>query len=141
MRTARGTVRRFSAFGLAVLVVGAFTLTTALPGGATVSAKNSKFCKAVANIGQDAANSPDSFTKDEAKAFAKSVKKAVKKAPKKVGKALTAMSKYFTALADAGSNPDKVAAAARFAKNYTKSVTTFISYYTKNCLGDFTPGT
>jgi hypothetical protein len=116
-------------------LVGILVLSTASPGGAAVAQKNSKFCKQVTKFGR--INASGSSVADDLKvaaADAKALKKAAKSAPGKVKSALNDMASFFAAVGSAGSKLDAEKAAIAHASQYTKAVSTFISYYTKNCV-------
>jgi len=69
-----------------------------------------------------------------AAADAKALKKVAKSAPGKVKAALNSMASFFAAVGSSGSKADAEKAYLEHASTYTKAVSTFISYYTKNCV-------
>ena len=120
---------------LVVALLGLLVLTTADSGGAAVSAKNTKFCNQVQNFSHvNASNSSVSDDLKVAAADAKALRKAAKSAPSKVKSALNNMASFYAAVGSAGSKADAEKAALEHASSYTKAKSTFISYYTKNCI-------
>jgi hypothetical protein len=118
---------------LIAALLGILVLSMASPGGAAVGEKNTKFCKQVQNFGHINASGSDATPKVAA-ADAKALRKAAKAAPGKVKSALNDMASFFAAVGAAGSKIDAEKAALAHASQYTKAVSTFISYYTKNCV-------
>jgi hypothetical protein len=133
-------MRRLSSRRLTALVVVAamaalLVVTVAGPAGAsTVDVKRPKLCTAIANVGKDLNGlSPDSDQKVAA-ADAKAFKKAAKSASGKVKSALNQMASFFAGVGDAGSKTDAIKYAASHALEYSKAASTFLKYYTKNCV-------
>jgi hypothetical protein len=116
-------------------LLGILVLSTASPGGAAVAEKNTKFCKQVQNFSKISA-SGNSVTDNlkVAAADAKALKKVAKSAPGKVKSALNSMASFFAAVGSSGSKADAEKAYLEHASTYSKAVSTFISYYTKNCV-------
>jgi hypothetical protein len=100
----------------------------------SVPAANTKFCKAVENIG-DAGNSSSNPTKADAKKALKGFKTAAKYAPGKVKTALNNIAKYLSVVVGGDTSDLADLANSSTFKNYTKSLTTYVNYYTSNCLG------
>jgi hypothetical protein len=100
---------------------------------ASVPAANTKFCRAVESIGDAGNNSTP--TKADAKKALKGFKKAATYAPAKVKSALNNITKYLSVVVSG--DPSDLADLAKSGtfKNYTKSLTTYGSYYTSNCVG------
>lgn|SRR5436305_3986485 len=117
----------------AVLAASALALVSA-PASASVPAANSKFCKAANSIGDTSSSSKP--TKAQAAAAVKGFKNAAKYAPAKVKSAINNIAKYLGLVAGADNAGDlaKVYTSDGF-KNYTKSITTYVQYYTSNCTG------
>jgi hypothetical protein len=116
-------------------LLGILVLSTASPGGAAVAQKNTKFCKQVTKFSH--INASGGSVSDDLKvaaADAKALKKVAKSAPGKVRSALNSMASFFAAVGSAGSKIDAEKAALSHASDYSKAVSTFISYYTKNCV-------
>jgi basic membrane lipoprotein Med (substrate-binding protein (PBP1-ABC) superfamily) len=112
-------------------------VATASPGGASVAAKNKKFCKAVSKISSSVQNdSGNGLDQSYAESAAKRLNKAANSAPSKVKSALKTMASSFQAIADADNKVDAAKAAASLAtgSKYSKAVLTFVKYYTKNCV-------
>jgi hypothetical protein len=100
---------------------------------ASVPAANAKFCKAVASIG-DSGNSSNP-TKEDAKKALRGFKRAAKYAPGKVKSALNNITKYLSVVTSGDTSDIADLASSSTFKNYTKSLSTYVSYYTSNCLG------
>ncbi len=100
---------------------------------ASVPAANTRFCKAVASIG-DTGNS-STPTREDAKKALRGFKKAAKYAPAKVKSALNNITKYLGVVVSGDTSDIADLASSSTFKNYTKSLTTYVSYYTSNCLG------
>jgi hypothetical protein len=118
----------------AVLAVSALAVL-AVPASASVPAANTKFCKAAAKIGTNQSSS-EQPNKEQAKAAFRGYKNAAKYAPKKVQSAMNNIAKYLNLVADADSAADlaKVYTSNGF-KGYTKSITTYVTYYAQQCAG------
>ncbi len=117
----------------AVLAVAALAVLAG-PVSASVPAANAKFCKAADKIGtSSSSNQP---TKSEAKTAIKGFKNAAKYAPRKVKTAINNIAKYLGLVAGTSNAADlaKIYTGSGF-KNYTKSITTYVAYYTQNCIG------
>jgi len=128
--------RRIAVSLLVAISAAALLVAVAAPGGASVDAKNTKFCNAVAKIGNNIQNnSGNDLDQKIAKADAKALKKAANAAPGKVKSALNQMASVFSSIGNAGSKTDAAKAAATLAADskYRKAVLTFVQYYTKNC--------
>ncbi len=129
--------RRVAVSLLVAALAAVLFAATASPGGASVTAKNTKFCSAVAKIGNSIqGSSGNRLDQKVAKADAKALKKAANAAPGKVKSALNQMASVFAAVGSSSSATDAAKAEAALAANskYRKAVLTFVSYYTKNCL-------
>jgi hypothetical protein len=129
--------RRVAVSLLVAALAAVLFVTTASPGGASVAAANTKFCSAVAKIGNSIeSGSGNSLNQKVAKADAKAFKKAANAAPGKVKSALNQMAAVFASLANAQNLTDAGKAEAALAANskYRKAVLTFVQYYTKNCV-------
>jgi hypothetical protein len=118
---------------LAAVLAASALAVLAGPAHGSVPAANNKFCKAVENIG-DAGNSSNP-TKADAKAALKGFKNAAKYAPGKVKTALNNIAKYLSVVVSGDTSDMADLANSSTFKNYTKSLTTYINYYTSNCLG------
>jgi hypothetical protein len=118
---------------LAAVLAASALAVLAAPAHGSVPAANNKFCKAVENIG-DAGNSSNP-TKADAKAALKGFKNAAKYAPGKVKTALNNIAKYLSVVVSGDTSDMADLANSSTFKNYTKSLTTYINYYTSNCLG------
>lgn len=118
---------------LAAVLAASILAVLAGAAHASVPAANTKFCKAVESIG-DAGNSSNP-TKDDAKKALQGFKKAAKYAPGKVKTALKNISKYLSVVVSGDASDLADLANSSTFKNYTKSLTTYVSYYTSNCLG------
>jgi hypothetical protein len=116
----------------AVLAASALAVLAGSAHG-SVPAANTKFCKAVEKIG-DAGNSSNP-TKADAKAALKGFKNAAKYAPGKVKTALNNIAKYLSVVVTGDTSDMADLANSSTFKNYTKSLTTYVNYYTSNCLG------
>ena|SRR5437660_12830445 len=117
----------------AVLAASALALVSA-PASAAVPAANSKFCKAANSISNSSSSGKP--TKAQAAAAIKGFKNAAKYAPAKVKSAINNVAKYLGLIAGADNASDlaNVYTSNGF-KNYTKSITTYVQYYTANCAG------
>jgi hypothetical protein len=123
---------RVRIFLAAALAASALALLAG-PAGASVPAANAKFCKAVSKIGDTNSTNP---TKSEAKAALKGFKNAAKYAPAKVKTALNNIAKYLGVVVGANSASDLAdLAKSGTYKSYAKSITTYVQYYTANCIG------
>ncbi|HEY7105148.1 MAG TPA: hypothetical protein VH986_01960 [Acidimicrobiia bacterium] len=125
------TVRVFVACVLAagVLAVLATDATASAP--AKTSSKLKTFCKAAQNISGNTSNDTNSSA---AKKLSRTTRAAAKVATtSKVKSALNQMADYYDGIANAGSNPDKLAAALKNVTKYTKAAATFTGYYIANC--------
>jgi hypothetical protein len=119
---------------LAAVLAASALAVLAGPASATAPAANTKFCKAVNKIGTTGSSSNP--TKSQAKAALSGFKNAAKYAPRKVKSALNNISKYLGAVVNADNASDlaHIYTSGGF-KHYTKSLTTYVKYYTANCLG------
>jgi hypothetical protein len=118
---------------LAAVLAASALAVLAGPAHGSVPAANTKFCKAVENIG-DAGNSSNP-TKADAKAALKGFKNAAKYAPGKVKTALNNIAKYLSVVVSGDTSKLTDLANSSTFKNYTKSLTTYVQYYTSNCIG------
>lgn len=122
-------MRRIVPLLLAVgLVVG--TGFAAAPAGATVAAKQSKFCKALGNF--DLPQIGNTTSKQEAAAVVKQLRKIARKATGKTKQAALALAEAFQKIADGGSPKDVIdsgyaGAAATLGLAALKCLTTNIS--------------
>jgi hypothetical protein len=114
-----------------VLVALSAVAVLAGPAGASVPAANAKFCKAANGINSGSSNKP---TKSQAKAAVKGFKNAAKYAPTKVKSAINNIAKFLGVVAGSNNPGDlaKAYASGTF-NNYSKSITTYITYYAQNC--------
>jgi hypothetical protein len=106
----------------------------AAPAGASVPAKNTKFCKAISNQSENIDALPTSGTsinKKQAAVTAKALRKAAKSAPPKVKDALNTIADAYSRLADGDSIVDVLASDGL---DYAKALGTFGKYYAKNCV-------
>jgi hypothetical protein len=117
-----------------ILLAAVLALTSlavlAGPAGASTPAANSRFCAAVAKIGQGNAQPSLKEVGKTATAF----KNAAKTAPSKVKSAMNNISKLLRGIS--GSNPSDLAKAYTskdFIKNYSKSIGVYVKYYIANC--------
>jgi hypothetical protein len=124
-------VRTFRFFIVAALVASAFSLLAPAVGATVPAASNPKFCKAVESI--SATDPTKSSNASAARQLAKATRNAAKLAPTKVRNALNAMADYYTAVADAGNDPGKLAGVAKLVEKYTRAFATYTSYYIKTC--------
>jgi hypothetical protein len=107
----------------------------AAPAGAAVPAANAKFCTAANNIGSVGNNSSNP-SQAEAKKAATNFKNAAKYAPSNVKTALNRIGEFLSQVS--GAKPTDLAklyTSKDFTKNYVKSITTYVKYYTANCVG------
>ena len=118
---------------LAAVLAASLLAVLAGSAHASVPAANSRFCKAVANIGDTGSNSTP--TKDDAKKALQGFKKAAKYAPAKVKSALNNITKYLNVVVSGDTSDIADLASSGTFKSYTKSLSTYISYYTSNCVG------
>jgi hypothetical protein len=116
----------------AVFAVGMLAVL-AVPASASVPAANAKFCKAANKIGTSDSGQP---TKSQAAKTKQGFKTAAKYAPKKVKSAMNNIAKYLGLVAGADSAADlaKLYTSSGF-KNYSKSITTYVTYYAQQCSG------
>jgi hypothetical protein len=116
----------------AVLAISALAVL-AVPASASVPSANAKFCKAADNIGDNSSGQP---TKAQAQSALKGFKNAAKYAPAKVKTAMNNIAKYLGLVAGADNPSDlaKVYTSTGF-KNYAKSITSYVTYYTQECSG------
>ena len=116
----------------AVFAVGVLAVM-AVPASASVPAANAKFCKAADKIGDSSSSKP---TKSQAAKAKQGFKNAAKYAPAKVKSAMNNIAKYLGLVADADNAADlaKVYTSTGF-KNYSKSITTYVTYYAQQCSG------
>jgi hypothetical protein len=119
---------------LAALLAVSAVAVLAVPASAALPAANTKFCKAANSIGSDSSSSQP--TKAQAKAAIKDFKQVAKHAPRKVKSAIGNITKYLGLVAGADKPSDlaKIYTGSGF-KDYTKSITTYIKYYTTQCTG------
>jgi hypothetical protein len=106
----------------------------AVPASASVPAANAKFCSAANSIGDsDSSGQP---TKDQAKTARKGFQNAAKYAPGKVKTAMNNIAKYLGLVAGADDPEDlaKIYTSSGF-KNYSKSITTYVTYFAQECTG------
>lgn len=118
---------------LAAVLAASLLAVLAGSAGASVPAANSRFCKAVASIGDSGKSSTP--TKDDAKKALQGFKKAAKYAPAKVKSALNNITKYLSVVVSGDTSDIADLASSGTFKSYTKSLSTYISYYTSNCVG------
>jgi len=115
----------------AVFAVGVLAVM-AVPSSASVPAANAKFCKAANNIGNNTSSQP---TKSQAAKAKQGFKNAAKYAPGKVKSAMNNIAKYLGLVADSDpSDLAKIYTSDGF-KNYSKSITTYVTYYAQQCSG------
>jgi hypothetical protein len=115
----------------AVFAVGVLAVM-AVPASASVPAANAKFCKAANNIGNNTSSQP---TKSQAAKAKQGFKNAAKYAPGKVKSAMNNIAKYLGLVADSDpSDLAKIYTSDGF-KNYSKSITTYVTYYAQQCSG------
>jgi hypothetical protein len=118
---------------LAALVASAALVVLAVPASASVPAANAKFCQAAEAIGDNTAGQP---TASQARASLNGFKKAAKHAPGKVKKAMINVSKYLGVIAGAEDPADLAELyTGNGFKTYSKSITTYVNYYVRNCAG------
>jgi len=116
---------------VAVFAVGVLAVM-AVPASASVPAANAKFCKAANNIGNNTSSQP---TKSQAAKAKQGFKNAAKYAPGKVKSAMNNIAKYLGLVADSDpSDLAKIYTSDGF-KNYSKSITTYVTYYAQQCSG------
>jgi len=117
----------------AVLAVSALAVM-AVPASASMpAASNAKFCAAAAKIGDSAGTTPNA---SELKGVAADFKSAAKSAPPKVKKAMLNVASLLNALGTKdASDLAQAYTDSGFVKNYTKSVTTYATYYAQTCSG------
>ena len=117
----------------AVFAVGLLAVL-AVPASASVPAANAKFCKAANNIGDSSSSSQPS--KSQAAKAKKGFQNAAKYAPTKVKSAMNNIAKYLGLVAGADNPEDlaRVYTSTGF-KNYSKSITTYVTYYAQQCSG------
>jgi hypothetical protein len=130
-------VKRTTVCLVIAALAAALFVATASPGGASVAAKNKKFCTAVSKVSGSLNDSSGSaLDQSNAAAAAKALKKAASSAPSKVKSAVKTMASTFQSIADAGSKIDaaKEAASLVTSSKYRNAVLTFVRYYTKNCV-------
>jgi len=114
-----------AAFAVGVLAV------VAVPASASVPAANTKFCKAANKIGNNTSSQP---TKSQAAKAKQGFKDAAKYAPTKVKSALNNIAKYLGLVAGTEDPADlaKIYSSGDL-KNYSKSITTYVTYYAQQC--------
>jgi hypothetical protein len=124
---------RIRTFCIAALVAAFALAVLAGTASAAVPAANAKFCKAAESIGDSQSSQP---TKAEAAQAVKGFENAAKYAPGKVKSALKTIAKFLGTITSADSPGDlaKLYTGDGF-KNYTKSLTTYVKYYTAQCFG------
>ena len=126
-------MRTFRVLVVAVLMAGGLVV---LAPGATASAPAAskqlvKFCKAANKI---SGNTPSGGESAAGKKLAKTTRNAAKLAPtSRVRNALNDMADYFEAIGNAGSNPEKVAAALKLSAKYAKAAAIFTGYLIGHC--------
>lgn len=111
----------------------------AAPGGATVAAKNTRFCRAVSQFGSLSAGlTSGSLSPDEAGTIAKALRKAGKTTPRKVRNAMNRLARIY----------DRVANGDTFAQVLRDDITalteagaTFGMYYAQQCANVSIPTT
>ena len=115
----------------AVFAVGVLAVV-AVPASAAVPAANTKFCKAADKIGDSSSSSKP--TKSQAAKAKQGFKNAAKYAPAKVKSAINNIAKYLGLVAGTEDPTDlaKIYSSGDF-KNYSKSITTYVTYYAKQC--------
>jgi hypothetical protein len=133
------------AAGVAVLLATLLVAVGSAPAGAGVATKSTKVCKAIANIGNDVQKGADSSGVDSAnlETVANNLKKAANKASGKIKSALKTLASGYQSIANADGKLDQAQAAASFfaGGKYRGALQTFITYYTKNCVGISVPTT
>jgi len=118
-------MRSFWILMAAVMAFGALAVVAPGAGAAVPSASNTKFCKAIANIGTKDLSDAASL-RTEAKTVAKQFKAAAKKAPAKVKKAMNQMATFIGSLGT--SDPSELAKiyTGNGFKDYTKAITVYV---------------
>jgi len=114
---------------VAVLALSALAVLAG-PASASAPAANTKFCNAVAKIGQGNAQPSLKSIGKTAAAF----KQAAKSAPAKVKSAMNNVAKLLGGISS--SSPSDLAKAYTskdFIKNYSKSIGVYVKYYVANC--------
>jgi hypothetical protein len=137
-------MRKFTGAAAAAAVIAAIlVVVVSAPAGAGVAAKNTKFCKAVASIGDVSSSSSSGVDTANLKQVASSFKKAGNAASGKVKSAMKTLASKYASIADAKGKVDQAKAAVSLAtdSNYRKAFQTFITYYTKNCAAITVPTT
>jgi hypothetical protein len=121
-------------FALAAVLAVVALAALAVPASASVPAANTKFCKAANSIGDTSSSSQPS--KQQAKTALQGFKNAARYAPGKVKSAINNIAKYLGLVVGAGNAADlaKIYTSSGF-KNYTKSIQTYVTYYTQECAG------
>ena len=119
-------MRRVAVMVMAVLVVG--SISAALPAGASVSAKNKKFCAAVADFGEQIGD-PTS-DRAEAERVAKAFRKASKYAPRKVKKSMQKVASLYGKIADGDSAVEVFATGGT---GFVQAAAKFGTYYASQC--------
>jgi hypothetical protein len=119
---------------LAALLAVSALAVFAVPASAAVPSANAKFCKAAESVGSSTNSSQP--TKAQAKAEIKDFKNVAKYAPGNVKSAINNISEYLGLVAGSHNASDlaKIYTSSSF-KNYSKSITTYIKYYSKQCTG------
>jgi hypothetical protein len=123
---------------IAAVLAASALVVLAGPATASVAAANPKFCKAVETIGDTGSSSKP--TSAQAKQAIKGFKNAAKYAPGKVKSALNTISKYLGLVANT-TDPKKLAeiyTSGDF-RDYSKSITTYVKYYSSTCIGSSSP--
>jgi hypothetical protein len=123
--------RGFRSVVVAVLVAGALGVLTPDAYGATPKA-----CKTLDTLNRDLQKvdpSGSTFSSQQYSDIATAFGRAARKAPRQLKSAMTTISGVYRDLAAADNRGDALARFASHAKEYSKAVTTWTTYYPKNC--------
>ena len=115
----------------AALFLGAFAVLAPDAYGATPKA-----CKSLDTLNRDLQKvdpSGSSFSSQQYSDIASAFRRAARKAPRQLKSAMTTIAGVYRDLAAADNRGDALARFASHAKEYGKAVTTWTTYYPKNC--------
>jgi hypothetical protein len=124
-------VRRFRFVIAVALAIGALAMLTVDAYGAAPKA-----CKTLDTLNkelQKVGASDNTFSSQEYSDTASAFRRAARKAPKQLKSSMNTFANVYEDLAAADSRGDALARFASHAKEYGKALTTWTTYYPKNC--------
>jgi hypothetical protein len=127
-------VRAFRFVVVAALVAGGLSLLAPSAHAAVPTA--SQGCKTIDKLNKELQKvepSNGDFDPGSLQGIATAFRKGARTAPKQLKSAMNTIATVYADIGNAGSRGEAAAQFAQHAKEYGKAITTFTTYYTKNC--------